>query len=84
MVTLHAMRNVDGDKLYAYDFCGLSTDEKPQTYGGKDLEANSMFLELDTGDFFYYTNGWNKIGTAPQGEGAVVGSAIVGTSEVGG
>lgn len=53
MITLHAMRNVDGDKLYAYDFCGLSTDEKPQTYGGKELEANSLFLELDTGDFYY-------------------------------
>ena len=52
-VTIHAMRNVDGDKLFEYDFCGLSTDSKPTTWGGRDIEVNSMFLELDTGDFYY-------------------------------
>lgn len=71
MITLHAMRNVDGDKLYAYDFKGLSTDEKPTFWGGKVIEANSMFLEEDTGDFYYCESQgssdtpavWKKVGS---------------------
>lgn len=37
---------------------GLSTDEKPT-----NVEVNVMFLELDTGDFYYF-NGvtWQKVG----------------------
>lgn len=63
MITLHAMRNVDGDKLYAYDFKGLSTDDKPTSWGGKEIEQNSLFLELDTGDFYYFDGSdWNKVG----------------------
>lgn len=53
MITLHAMRNVDGDKLYAYDFMGLSTDAKPTFWGGRLIEANSLFFEEDTCDFYY-------------------------------
>lgn len=60
MITLHAMRNVDGDKLYAYDFKGLSTDEKPTFWGGKVIEVNSMFLEEDTGDFYYVESQGSK------------------------
>ena len=71
MITLHAMRNVDGDKLYAYDFKGLSTDDKPTFWGGKVIEANSMFLEEDTGDFYYVESQgssdtpavWKKVGS---------------------
>ena len=41
------------------DFKGLSTDTKP-TDG---IAVNSMFLELDTGDMFYYTGAaWAKVG----------------------
>lgn len=37
---------------------GLSTDEKPA-----GAAVNALFLELDTGDFYYY-NGetWAKVG----------------------
>lgn len=37
---------------------GLSTDTKPT-----DVGVNSLFLELDTGDFYYYTGEtWAKVG----------------------
>lgn len=37
---------------------GLSTDSKPT-----DVEVNTIFLELDTGDFYYFDgDNWNKIG----------------------
>ena len=32
------------------DYMGLSTDNKPE-----DKAVNTLFLELDTGDFYYYT-----------------------------
>lgn len=41
-----------------YDLKGLSTDVKPLYYG-----INSLFLELDTGDFYYFNGeAWNKVG----------------------
>lgn len=38
---------------------GLSTDSKPT----EGIETNTLFLELDTGDFYYF-NGttWAKVG----------------------
>lgn len=41
------------------NYLGLSGDSKPAT-----AEPNAMFLELDTGDFYYYdaTDGWLKVG----------------------
>lgn len=41
------------------EFTGLSTDTKPTT----EVEVNSLFLELDTGDVYYF-NGtdWAKVG----------------------
>lgn len=37
---------------------GLSTDDKPT-----DAEINTLFLELDTGDFYYFDGtSWEKIG----------------------
>ena len=37
---------------------GLSTDVKPT-----DVEVNTIYLELDTGDFYYFDGeNWNKIG----------------------
>lgn len=40
------------------DYLGLSTDTKPT-----DAATNALFLELDTGDFYYF-NGtvWAKVG----------------------
>ena len=42
------------------DYRGLSTDVKPT---GDTVEVYSIYLELDTGDFYYFdgTN-WLKIG----------------------
>lgn len=62
MVTLMNRTNVDGDSNYHYDFAGLSTDTKPTEFGGKEIEANSLFLELDTGDFYYFDTTWKKVG----------------------
>lgn len=40
------------------EFLGLSTDNKPT-----DVPVNSIFLELNTGDVYYYTGtGWAKLG----------------------
>ena len=40
------------------EYMGLSTDNKPT-----EAPVNSLFLELDTGDFYYF-NGlqWAKVG----------------------
>ena len=41
-----------------YEYKGLSTDEKPT-----DCGTNSIFLELDTGNFYYFDGEtWAKIG----------------------
>lgn len=38
---------------------GLSTDSKPIT----DIDINTLFLELDTGDFYYFDGTeWSKVG----------------------
>lgn len=45
------------EKLEA-EFKCLSTDSKPTTCG-----VNSLFLELDTGDVYYFTGeDWSKVG----------------------
>ena len=62
-ITIHSISNVDGDAEKTYEFCGLSTDTKPTEVDGKDIEVNSLFLELDTGDFYYFDgSGWSKVG----------------------
>ena len=44
-----------------HEYTGLSTDTKPTTGVG----VNSLFLELDTGDIYYYTGeAWAKVGGA--------------------
>lgn len=45
------------------DYKGLSTDEKPT----EDVGMNALFLELDTGDFYYFDGEqWNKIGESAE------------------
>ena len=63
-ITIHSITNVDGDAEKTYEFCGLSTDTpKPTEVDGKDIEVNSLFLELDTGDFYYFNgSSWAKVG----------------------
>ena len=42
----------------AADYVGLHNDTKPS-----DAAVNAMFLELDTGDFYYFTGeAWLKVG----------------------
>ena len=52
----------DGTKLYG--FGGESTDNpKPTDWDGKDIGVASLFLELDTGDFYYFDGTtWSKVG----------------------
>ena len=45
------------------DLKGLSSDEKPT-----DVSVNTLFLELDTGCFFYFTGTvWAEVGGASNG-----------------
>ena len=47
--------DLEGDMSYQ----GLSTDVKPT----EDVAVNSLFLELDTGDFYYFDGtDWVKVG----------------------
>ena len=42
----------------ASDYLGLSTDEKPTA-----VPVNTLFLELDTGDIYYFDGeDWQKVG----------------------
>ncbi len=48
----------DNRKTGEYEFKGLSTDTKPT-----DCAVNSLFWELDTGDFYYFDGTvWQIIG----------------------
>lgn len=52
-VSINTCRQAD-----EHDYKGLSTDTKPT-----NCAVNSLFLELDTGDFYYYTGEtWEKVG----------------------
>lgn len=45
-------------QAYENEYKGLSTDQKPT-----DCAVNSLFLELDTGDFYYFNgSAWQKVG----------------------
>ena len=47
-----------GQNPFEYEYKGLSTDQKPINCG-----TNSLFLELDTGDFYYFDGAaWHKVG----------------------
>ena len=49
---------VNSVRMNEYDYKGLSTDTKPT-----DCAVNSLFFELDTGDFYYFTGTtWEKVG----------------------
>lgn len=58
----------------APDLLGLSTDTKPD-----DALVNSLFLELDTGDFYYF-NGedWTKVGEAPDAKSLTLSKPLLG------
>lgn len=45
-------------RAFELEFKGLSTDTKPT-----DCAENSLFLELDTGKFYYFTGStWEEVG----------------------
>lgn len=53
MITLN-----DCKQAFEYEYKGLSTDIKPTA-----CAVNSLFLELDTGDFYYFNGStWLKVG----------------------
>ena len=62
-VTVHKIENYYSDGSKSFEFKGLSTDSKPDTMDGDDVGVNSLFLELDTGDFYYFDGSdWQKVG----------------------
>ena len=74
MITVNAMLGANST-VCEFEFKGLSTDTKPtgkfgsatnaqgSEIGGKTIGENSLFLELDTGDLYYYAGGeWKKAG----------------------
>ena len=43
---------------------GLSTDTKPDQINGQDIENGSTFIEIDTGDIYFYdfdNKQWKKV-----------------------
>ena len=60
MITINNIKKFTADnEASIYELCGLSTDNKPTNVG-----VNSIFLELDTGDFYYLDDDetWKKVG----------------------
>ncbi len=56
-VTINRSENLGSNVVYEYS--GLSSDTKPS-----DVPANTLFLELDTGDFYYFDGtDWAKVGS---------------------
>lgn len=52
--------NMQGDTCYQ----GLSTDQKPTD----NVPINSLFLELDSGDFYYFDGeAWQMVGGSSDG-----------------
>lgn len=60
MITVHSSVN--------RELMGLSTDEKPT-----GVSENMLFLELDTGKFYYFTGiEWVEVGTSGGGDGIFI------------
>lgn len=48
-------------RVNLYEYKGLSTDTKPT----EGVPVNALFLELDTGAFYYYDGtAWSAVGGA--------------------
>jgi hypothetical protein len=61
MVTVNKITGVGEADM---ELKGLSTDSKPTgEFSGQKIAVNSLFMELDTGDVYYYTGSdWAKVG----------------------
>ena len=64
MVTVNRMLAENGTGTAEMELKGLSTDAKPtKKFSGKKIGVNSVFLELDTEDLYYFTGSvWAKAG----------------------
>ena len=67
MVSLYKIENTnitnDG-KYISCELRGLSTDVKPTTFGGNKIANGSVFIEIDTGSVFIYSQNnqeWNEV-----------------------
>ena len=53
-ITISSFKQVvGGGKPYDFQIMGESTDQKPCEVNGNPITVNSLFFELDTGDFYY-------------------------------
>lgn len=62
MIRVIDVKTVITGKEKCYEFAGLSTDEKPVR---EDICTGSTFLEVDTGDVYFFdeeSNSWLKAG----------------------
>ena len=58
-MAISVVYNKYGSSPSPEQYCGLSTDTKP-TAG---VSTNALFLDLDTGDFYYFNGtAWAKVG----------------------
>ena len=63
-VTVHNMENNEFCEAAEFEFLGDSSDDKPTgDWEGFPIGVNSTFLELDTGNVYYYDgSSWNLFG----------------------
>ena len=53
MITVYKVEKTYGPEELV-ELRGLSTDEKPTTLNGKEIENGSQFIEIDTGKIYVY------------------------------
>lgn len=63
-ITISKVENNQLGEPIEFDLKGLSTDTpKPTTINDFPVGVNSLFLELDTGKFYYFDgSSWNEVG----------------------
>ena len=59
MITVNENRFKSDKDNFESEYRGLHSDSKPTT----GVATNALFLELDTGDFYYFDgSNWAKVG----------------------
>ena len=67
MVTISSTEKIEiqpDEYLILVEMRGLSTDNKPTEYKGKKIENGSTFIEIDTGNIYFYdleNEQWKKV-----------------------
>lgn len=67
MISLYKIENTNIKPDYDYisvELRGLSTDEKPTEMNGKKIDNGSAFIEIDTGNVYFFditTETWNEV-----------------------